>query len=95
MPATQKKITSFPVAREPLKAHQPFGGQRTLDDLKKVVLIKGGAHNFDISELEQAKAILESRNRSIDEILHSLRRLSCLQITRKMLLNVQIGVAVR
>ena len=71
------------------------GSQRKLHDLKKVVSIRGGAINFDTVELVQAREILENKDSSPVEILDSLRRLSCFDITQEMLLQTKIGHSVR
>lgn len=70
-------------------------GQRKLTDLRKVVSIKGGAVNFDISELLEARELLEAEDTPVGPILDSLRRLSCFDITREMLLSTKIGPAIR
>ena len=93
MPPTQRKLTSFPVSKKPLK----FQGstQKRLEELKKVVSIKGGSVNFDIEELAIAKAVIESEDSSSEELLESLRRLSCFQITGEMLRSSGVGYSIR
>ena len=93
MPPTQRKLTSFPASKKPLK----FTGasQKRLEELKKVVSIKGGAINFDVEELATAKDILESKSSSAETLLESLRRLSCFQITGAMLRSSRIGYSLR
>ena len=96
MPARQKKLTAFAASAHPQRPCQPIRqSQRRLEDLKKVVSIKGGAHNFDVSELDTAKDVLRNENSTTVELLNCLRRLSCLHVTRKMLLNVDIGSTLR
>lgn len=96
MPVRQRKLTAFVTSAQPQRTcPRNRHSQRRLDDLKKVVYIKGGAHNFDTSELGTAKDILQDRETTTAELLLCLRRLSCLQITRKMLLEHDIGPTLR
>lgn len=93
MPPIQRKLTSFPVSTKPLKVHSTT--QKRLTELKKVVSIKGGAVNFDAEELTVAKEILDNTESSVKEILDSLRRLSCFQITGDMVRTSRIGPSIR
>lgn len=97
MPVKQKKITSYPASQKNLHKSVVFKrrNQRTLDDLENVCRIKGGGLNFDISELTGAKAALESHATSVPEILAILRRLSCLTVSKSMLIETSVGSAVR
>lgn len=96
MPPRQTKLTSFAATSAPQQSCKaPRGVQRRLDDLQKVCHIKGGSLNFDKAELEAAKIALESENSSAIDLVQSLRRLSCLRITRQMLIEVRVGFALR
>ena len=93
MPPTQRKLTSFPVSTKPFKIQGST--QKRLTELKKVVSIRGGAINFEVGELDVAKGILENKGSTDEEILESLRRLSCFQITGAMVRNSGVGYSLR
>lgn len=95
--SVQTRLTGFSNVSNIWKptATKKVGQQRKLSDLQKVVSIKGGAVNFDISELLEARELLEAEDTPVAAILDSLRRLSCFDITREMLLSTKIGPAVR
>jgi hypothetical protein len=96
MPSVQTRLTGFNNVSDIWKpTATKRSGQRKLTELKKVVSIKGGALNFDISELLEARELLETIDVPVAHILDSLRRLSCLDITREMLLQTKIGPAIR
>jgi hypothetical protein len=96
MPSVQTRLTGFSNVSDVWKpTATKKSGQRKLTELKKVVSIKGGAVNFDISELLEARELLEASEVTVTHILDSLRRLSCLDVTREMLLQTKIGPAIR
>lgn len=96
MPTVQTRLTGFSGGASSVWAsNSKPGGQRKLHDLKKVVSIKGGAINFDTVELLKGKQVLSCPESTTSEILDTLRRLSCFDITREMLVQTQVGHSVR
>ena len=95
MPAVQTRLTAFSGDSSVWTSSSKVGSQRKLHDLKKVVSIKGGAINFDTVELLKGKQILDDPEASTTQLLETLRRLSCFDITQEMLLQSKVGHSVR
>lgn len=95
MPTVQTRLTGFSGGSTIWTPETKPGAQRKLHDLKKVVSIKGGAINFDTVELLKGKQIIDDPDSSTTDILSTLRRLSCFDITQDMLLQTKVGHSVR
>ena len=71
-------------------------GQRTLQQCKKTVILRGHtAMNFKIEHIYACKTILEERTSTPDDKLEQLRILSVMQVSQEHLRESKIGHLVR
>lgn len=76
-------------------ANQSAGKQQRLEELKKVVKLDTSYIAPESEHLLSIRATLEHSSCSSEQLIEGLRRLSCYELSLEMLIESQVGPAVR
>ena len=91
---TAKPSQDAPPARDGV-AKKPRLAQARLRELSKVVVLPTSYMNPDRQEVERLRQLLESPGTPDDQVVETLRTLDCYVMSLALLLESQIGKAVR